>query len=384
MKRPFNSFHKKAACMSVYKALGLMSGTSLDGLDLAYLETDGEGFSTVKETASCPFPADLRALLSGAVSKALALGVKTSQDPFIQKAERAFTEFCADKAEYFLTKVGKVDLVGFHGQTLLHAPEKGFTWQMGQGQVLADRLNTPVIEDFRSDDVKNGGQGAPLVPLYHQALLKKAQLCKPAMIVNLGGVANITWSFEDQVYAFDTGPANGLIDLWMQEQAGLPYDQEGALAALGMIDKEAFSQMVAHPFFHKPAPKSMDRHGMTVQAVEGLSLADGAATLTALTAWSLRHSMMFVPQVPDLIFLAGGGQNNKTLVSMIQKSFPKAEFFLLETVGSDPQSLEAEAFAYLAVRSYKGLPLSLPETTGVKRPQTGGRLVQPQLAQEAC
>ena len=267
-----------------------------------------------------------------------------------------------------------VGLLGFHGQTVLHEPEKGRTWQIGDGGLLARLTGIDTVSDFRSADVANGGQGAPFVPLYHQALAA-ALPERPLAVLNLGGVGNVTWvgTGPEDLVAFDTGPGNALVDDWALRHTGRPVDEDGRLARSGRVDGPALAALMQHPYFDRPAPKSLDRDAFDAAPVAGLSPADGAATLVAFTAAAVARSRDILPAAPRRWLVTGGGRRNPAVMAALAEALgqPVAP---VESVGWDGDVLEAQAFAYLAVRSLAGLPLSLPTTTGVARPTCGGRL----------
>ena len=351
-------------------AIGLMSGTSLDGVDAAWLETDGH---TIRKTApgvtlhyEDSLRADLRALLD------LAPALSPS-DPRLLAAEQKLTE---DHAMAIALLARPAQLIGFHGQTILHAPEEHRTWQIGDAALLARLTRTPVIHDFRAADVAAGGQGAPLVPLFHAALAEK--LPKPLLIVNIGGVANLTWLGQDgEILACDTGPGNGPLDDWIFTHTGHPYDEDGAIAAAGHARQDRLALLMSHAFFQKPAPKSLDRltfSALIAEATKNLSLEDGAATLAAFTAAAIAAAPL--PGRPVRILICGGGRKNRAIMSRLQK-LTEAPVEPVEAAGWDGDSLEAQCFAYLAVRSHLGLPLSLHTTTGVPHPTHGGKLFLP-------
>jgi anhydro-N-acetylmuramic acid kinase len=264
-----------------------------------------------------------------------------------------------------------VDVIGFHGQTLSHDAARGRTWQIGDGAMLTSLTGIDVVFDLRSADMAAGGQGAPLVPVYHQALA--AGLQRPLAVVNIGGVANVTWLPEaGGPIAFDTGPGNGLLDDWVARHTGEPCDRDGALAAAGTVDGERLDRWLDHPYFRRPAPKSLDRLDFAGLDLGGLSLADGAATLTAFSARSIARSAEQLPAPPARWLVTGGGRRNPSLMAALSAAIA-APVQAVEEVDWDGDALEAQAFAYLAVRSRRGLPLTFPGTTGVPRPTTGGR-----------
>jgi anhydro-N-acetylmuramic acid kinase len=360
----------------ISKVIGLMSGTSLDGVDAALLDTDGEDVVRPGPSLTVPYDADVRAQLRRALETALGMTKGAAVPASILDAERVLTEVHARAVKALLDKAGlaagDVDLIGFHGQTILHRPAQGWTWQIGDGALLARLTGIDVVNDFRSADVAAGGQGAPLMPLYHAVLARAAGLTEPVVVVNIGGVAQVTYIKGDLVLAFDTGPGNAPIDDWMQRHTGRPVDQDGAFAATGQIDEAAHYTMLDDPFFAQVPPKSLDRMDFGTEAVEQLSPADGAATLTAFTAGALARAAEHFPQLAKSWIVSGGGRHNRTLMAMLKDRVGPSVVATGE-VGWDGDALEAQGFAYLAARSRKGLPLSLPTTTGVKAPMTGGK-----------
>ncbi|ACI99023.1 anhydro-N-acetylmuramic acid kinase [Rhodospirillum centenum] len=347
-------------------AIGLMSGTSLDGIDAALLSTDGEDRVRPGLFLSLPYEPGFRERLRGT------LGGRGD----VEAVERELTDLHAAAVQALLDEAGllpgQVDLIGFHGQTILHAPEQGTTWQIGDGARLAALTGIPVVNDFRGADVAAGGQGAPLAPLYHRA--RAAGLERPLAVLNLGGVANVTWlgRGEEEVLAFDTGPGNALLDDWMLARTGRALDAGGAVAATGQVADAVLSRLMGTPYFSRPAPKSLDRDAWDLAALEGLSPADGAATLTAFTAAAVDAALAHLPAPPARWLVTGGGRHNATLMAMLAARLG-VPVEPVEAVGWNGDALEAEAFAYLAVRAGLGLALSLPGTTGVPRPLSGGR-----------
>jgi anhydro-N-acetylmuramic acid kinase len=267
-----------------------------------------------------------------------------------------------------------ISVIGFHGQTVLHQPERRRTVQIGLGDVLARLTGIDVVNDFRSADVAAGGHGAPLVPLYHQALVKSAGVTESVAVINIGGVGNITYVGTDgTLLAFDTGPGNALIDDWALMHTGEPVDLDGALAAAGDIDMDVLEALMGHAFFDAPPPKSLDRFSFSSDAVSHLSPPDGAATLTAFTVEAIARGIAHIPGVPSRFIVCGGGRRNPVLMALLSKRL-QGGVLPAEDLGWRGDDVEAEAFAYLAVRSLRGLPLSLPATTGVPKPMPGGRL----------
>jgi anhydro-N-acetylmuramic acid kinase len=364
----------------VQKVIGLMSGTSLDGIDAALLETDGEDIAVPGPALGMPYDAETRAMLRAALEEAKSVAAGAPVPYSIREAEQRLTEAHAEASKTLLKKAGlraqDVSLIGFHGQTILHRPAQRWTWQIGDGALLAKLTGIDVVNDFRSADVKAGGQGAPLVPLYHAVLArnaKKANLVPPLVFVNIGGVANVTYINGEDVLAFDTGPGNAPIDDWAMNHTRKPVDEGGALARQGRVDDRSLAEMLDNEFFEKVPPKSLDRLDFGIDAVNGLSPADGAATLTAFTAASIARAREHFADMPTTWIVMGGGRHNPVLMGEL-RSRVNAPVLVAEDAGWNGDFIEAEAFAYLAARSVKGLPLSLPTTTGVSRPITGGKL----------
>ncbi len=357
-------------------AIGLMSGTSLDGIDAAVLTTDGEAVVAPGPALSIAYAEEFRTRLRGLLGR--------RPGPEAAALIRELTELHARAVEALLATAGiaggAVDVVGFHGQTVWHRPAAGETIQVGDGGWLADRLGIPVVFDFRTADVMAGGQGAPLVPLFHAAIT--AALPKPVAVLNLGGVANVSWigagGDGDGLLAFDTGPANALIDDWVLAHTGRAYDAAGRLAAAGRIDHGLVARWLRHPYFAQRPPKSLDRDtfGGVLAELAGRAPADGAATLTAFSAGAVGASLAFLPEAPRRWLVCGGGRHNPVLLSNIADAVAAA-VAPIEAIGYAGDFIEAQAFAYLAVRALRKLPLTLPSTTGVPRPQRGGRLCLP-------
>ena len=271
--------------------------------------------------------------------------------------------------------LSSLDVVGFHGQTITHRPERRFTWQIGDGAALASALGVKVVNGLRTADVEAGGQGAPLVPVYHAALAHG--LPKPLAVVNIGGVANVTWiGSRDELLAFDTGPGNAPIDDWCARRAGLRFDSDGALAASGTVDRGRVERFSEHRYFGRTPPKSLDRGDFNDEWANGLSVADGAATLTQGTARAIALAARHFPAPVRQWVISGGGAHNPTLLRAIATE-TRGKFVKAVDLGWDGDALEAQAFAFLAVRSLQGLPLTFPGTTGVPRPLTGGKLNEP-------
>lgn len=362
----------------VLKVIGLMSGTSLDGIDAAILDTDGERVAVPGPALTQPYLPETRAMLHEALTIAARLPAGAAS-PEIAEAERLLTETHAKVVAALLQKAGlepgAIAYIGFHGQTILHRPSERRTWQIGDGAALARATGIAVVNEFRLTDVAAGGQGAPFVPLYHLALA--AKLRRPVVVVNIGGVANVTYiGADDELIAFDTGPGNGLIDDWALTHTGEALDRDGRLARRGRVNEAVLAKMLQHPSFAQVPPKSLDRLDFSSESVKGLSPEDGAATLTAFTAAAIARSREHMPEPPQAWIICGGGRHNPALMDELRARLP-GHVLTAEDAGWRGDFIEAEAFGYFAVRSVRGLPLSLPSTTGVPYPMPGGRLHRP-------
>ncbi len=361
------------------RALGLMSGTSMDGIDVALIETDGEERLVRGPALTLPYDAQFRSALSGAVGEARSLADRTARPGCLAEVERELTRRSGGAVAQFLARHGlsaaDIAVIGFHGHTVLHAPERRLTVQLGDGALLAQLTGIGVVYDLRAADCAAGGEGAPLAPVYHRALAAGLTQ-RPIAVLNVGGVANVTWIGRDgTLIAFDTGPGNALLDDWMGRHTGRSLDADGAAAAAGRVDQAALTALMMHPYFGEPPPKSLDRNAFSAAPVEGLSVEDGAATLTAFTAAGVAAACAHFPEQPQLWIVSGGGRRNRTLMAMIAGRV-EAAVAPAEAAGMDGDAVEAEAWAYLAVRSLKGLPISFPGTTGVPKPLTGGVLAK--------
>ena len=364
----------------VWRALGLMSGTSLDGIDVAVIETDGERVFGRGFAATYPYSEAFRAKLRAGLDEAASLTTRGERPGSLALLEQYLTELHADAISNYLTDhdidPASIDVIGFHGQTVLHRPEARLTVQLGDGDLLARRAGRPVVFDLRAADVAAGGQGAPLAPAYHRALAAEIAE-RPVVVLNLGGVANVTWIGRDgTLIAFDTGPASAMIDDWVKSKLGKPFDEDGQLAARGTVHEDIVARWLSHPFFSAPAPKSLDRNAFDPALVSGLSPQDGAATLTAFSAAAVAAALAHFPQAPELWIASGGGRRNPTLMRMIAAR-TGVPIRPAEAFDIDGDGLEAEAWAFLAVRSRLGLPITYPGTTGVDRPLTGGVVAEP-------
>jgi anhydro-N-acetylmuramic acid kinase len=351
--------------------IGLMSGTSLDGVDAAWLDTDGTEIAEIGPAITIPYPGSLRNELRAILELAPGLA---PDDPRLRAATEELTAYHVKAVE----ALGRpADLVGFHGQTILHQPHRRRTWQIGDADALAHQLGIPVVHDFRSADVAAGGQGAPLAPAYHLALARL--LPKPVAVLNIGGVANVTWIGSDcSLLAFDTGPGNGLLDDWVHRHTGRAFDEGGVLAGAGRVDRDVLRHLLSHDYFTLPPPKSLDRldFGKAVDrsGLAGLAPADGAATLARFTAAAVAKAAF--PEPPKRWLVCGGGRLNPVLMGELRDQLHVA-VDPVESVGWNGDALEAQCFGFLAARVVAGMPLSYPSTTGVPKALTGGRVATP-------
>jgi anhydro-N-acetylmuramic acid kinase len=365
------------------RAIGLMSGTSMDGIDVALIETDGVGDVERIAASSTAYKPEFRNQLVDAVQLAQGLTGRAQRPGRLAEIERQLTLQHATVVQQFLKQQGlpatSIDVIGFHGQTVLHRPDQRLTVQLGDGPLLAAQTGIDVVYDLRAADCAAGGQGAPLVPVYHRALAAKLPQ-RPLAIINIGGVANVTYVGRDgSLLAFDTGPGNAMLDDWMLRHTGQALDKDGAMAASGHVDEDVIRFYLSQSFFGSAPPKSLDRNAFPIDLVDHLSVADGAATLTAFAASAIARSREHMPQEPQLWVICGGGRRNRTLMSAIAARVENA-VVPAEAVGFDGDATEAEAWAYLAVRSLSGLPITFPGTTGVDQPMTGGVLAEARVA----
>ena len=369
-----------------YIALGLMSGTSLDGVDAAFLETDGEQITRLGPSLCLDYSDADKKSLADATQAALAWQFSgprpdsfTTAETVIHKCHvRAVKALCSDHKDW----ADELAMIGFHGQTVLHHPPKaplnGRTLQLGDGVALAKALGKPVWYDFRTADVESGGQGAPLAPIYHQALVAYSKLDRPTAVLNIGGVGNVTLvTKSDHVIASDTGPGNGPLDNWMARNNIGAFDPNGKFAAAGTPHFPLVHKWLEREFFHRPAPRSADRYDFDViNDMDELSIEDGAASLAAFTALAAIYTLNDMREKPRALIVCGGGRHNKAMIWMLREHF-EATVKTAEDMGWNSDAIEAQAFAYLAVRVKLKLPISFPTTTGVLRPMTGGVLAMP-------
>ncbi|AWM01073.1 anhydro-N-acetylmuramic acid kinase [Bradyrhizobium amphicarpaeae] len=363
-------------------ALGLMSGTSLDGVDVALIETDGKQVKAFGPSGYRAYSPAERNLLRQALSEAVHLSQRDARPGILAEAERAVTRAHAEAVAAFFAqhrmRPEDIDIVGFHGQTVLHRPERRLTVQIGDAASLAKAIHIPVMHDFRAADVEAGGQGAPFVPVYHRALAHSLDREGPIVVVNIGGVSNITYiDGNDTLIACDTGPGNALLDDFMYRTMNKSFDAEGKFASLGKVDEAWIARALELPFFALPPPKSLDRNDFAALRLGEVAPADGAATLTAFTAAAIARIIPLLPRRPRSWIVCGGGARNLTMLRMLRERVGTATVEAAEALGWASDAIEAQAFGFLAARGLKGLPLSYPATTGVPMPMTGGVIARP-------
>ena len=375
--------------MAVMTAIGLMSGTSMDGIDAAMLRTDGENHVEFGPAAFFPYPAAFRREIEDGLEAAKAIVRREDRPGGLAALERAITERHAVAVKALLETAPaewrKPDIIGFHGQTVLHRPQAGVTVQLGDGAALAsgDR-HRGRLRHARQRHAGMAGRARRWCPPIMRRLPARCRRNRPAsfpmVFVNIGGISNITYVGESgDPIAFDTGPGNALIDQWVTREGGVPFDANGAIASEGGVVRAVVERYLDNPFFEKSGPKSLDRNDFTLAEAEGLELADGARTLAAVSAEAILKSVEHLPVRPKLWIVCGGGRKNPHIVDDLRDGAQRAgaEVILAEDAGLRGDFIEAEAWAYLAVRSLKGLPLTFPTTTGCREAVSGGVLVRP-------
>lgn len=360
----------------LFRAIGLMSGTSMDGIDAAVVETDGHARLCLGPHITVPYPPGLR-------QKLLGLSINSVD---AARAEQEVTDLHCHAVQGLCAQynidLSTIDIIGFHGQTVRHDPLGGVSWQLGDGHRMANTLGRRVVTNFRQNDIDNGGQGAPLAPVYHQALVRACAIREPIAVLNIGGVSNVTLIYGDLLHACDCGPGNALIDDWVGTHYRVPYDENGKIAAAGRIDQQALQTLLSDDYFRRQGPKSLDRNTFSVKLVRGLSPPDGAATLTAFTAAAIAAEAQRLPCTPHEWIVVGGGRRNAQLMSELRHRL-EVPVRVAEDVGWVGEAIEAQAFGYLAVRSLLKLPLSWSGTTGVREPVTGGVCWKPDSSTRA-
>ncbi|MCB1384664.1 MAG: anhydro-N-acetylmuramic acid kinase [Nitratireductor sp.] len=379
----------QTASGKILTAIGLMSGTSMDGIDCALIRSDGVAHVEPIASGFFAYEAAFREAIEAALEDAATLERADERTDRLRRLEQAITRRHAAAVKAFLSETGRqaadVDLIGFHGQTVIHRPDRGFSVQLGDGAMLARQTGISTVFDMRANDMAHGGQGAPLVPVYHRALAQnlphEVNPQFPVCFVNIGGISNITWIDADaEMAAFDSGPGNALIDQWMQAKAGIPFDQGGAIASEGGVIAAIAERYLAAPFFGRAVPKSLDRSDFAPLDTGEAELADGARTLARVSAEAILKACDHLPAPPKLWIVCGGGRRNAAIMgdlTMLAETRHGARVIACGEAGFDGDAMEAEAWAYLAIRSAGNLPLTFPATTGCRMPVSGGRLAKP-------
>lgn len=362
----------------MHYVIGLMSGTSRDGVDAALIKTDGVNSVDAVAFHFEPYPGSLKAMIADVCDIAMDSQQPGSSQP-ISYCETLLDERHLAATNILLKKANlsarEVSVIGLHGHTIAHRADLGWTWQIGKPEFLANYFNIPVMSNMRDYDVMFGGQGAPLIPVFHRALF--ADSLSPVAVLNLGGVANLTFIGSDgALVAFDCGMASALIDDWMSQKTNNQFDEGGEFAASGMVDQGLLKAMLDHPFFSASFPKSLDRADFNLDLIEGLSAKDGAATLTAFSAKAVAMGLEQFPARPKRLIVCGGGRKNDTMLQMIEQ-YAGIPTVKTDDLGWDGDAIEAQGFAYLAYRCLHGLPITYPGTTGVAEPMSGGILTRP-------
>lgn len=369
----------------IRRAIGLMSGTSMDGIDVAMIATDGRAVVERGPFLAVPYEPAFRDRLKAALDTAKAIRRREQRPGDLAALERELTSRHAQAIQIFLNKhkllPADIDVIGFHGQTVLHRPDEALTVQVGDGPLLAKETGIDVVYDMRANDMAHGGQGAPLVPVYHAALAARFEAAdRPVCFVNIGGISNLTFIGRDGgIVAFDSGPGNTLIDQWVEAHAGIPFDQGGMIASEGGVIAALAERYLSSPFFTAETRRSLDRNDFQPPAPDEAGLHDGARTLAHVTAAGILKSAGHLPERPKRYIVCGGGRLNRIVMDdlRLMAAAQGATVSTAEEVGLDGDAMEAEAWAYLAVRSLQGLPLTFPGTTGAKEAVTGGALARP-------
>lgn len=349
----------------IYRAIGLMSGTSMDGIDLALLESDGRKIINRKNFSYLPYSKDFKTRLSN-----LIYDRPTLEE--IKDVEKELTILHASLVNKFLSENNlnpqEIDVIAFHGHTIFHNAHQGITWQIGNAHLLSHLCKIDVVADFRSRDVALDGQGAPLVPIYHAHLFAKQK--KPYAVLNIGGISNISYFVSDDendIIAFDICFGNAPIDDLMKKKLGRDFDANGEIAAKGNIDYLLADRILQNEIFHKKPPKSFDRDDFSevIAPINNLKIEDALATFAYMHAKAININLDFLPQRPKEIFICGGGRKNSVLISEMKKHIISCNIIAVDEIGFNGDAIEAEAFAFLAIRSLENLPISFKNTTGI-------------------
>ena len=355
-------------------SLGLMSGTSMDGIDASIIKSDGEQFLEIVDDIYLKYDDQLKSELKKVIDSCSSKEVFKKLSNSINDLENKITLKHSQACKLIIKKHKNIniDIIGFHGQTILHKPQDGYSIQVGDSKLLSKLTNTTVVSNFRENDILNGGQGAPLAPLYHYLILSMIKSNLPTALVNIGGIANITYvENQNKIIAFDTGPGNYLIDKWVRANSKMEYDSRGQLAKSGQLNEKILEKFLSNPYYKKKSPKSLDVKDFNSSDLNKLSLEDGCATLSMLTVRSICMAISSFSKIPNTVLFTGGGRKNEFIIENIKK-IVKKQIYLLDEFNFNGDYTESQAFAYLAIRSYLKKFISLPNTTGVKKPCLGG------------
>jgi len=355
-------------------SLGLMSGTSMDGIDASIIKSDGKQFVEIIDDIYLKYDDQLRSKLKKIVDICISKDEFKKQSKNINEIEKEITLCHAEICKSIIKKNKNIniDLIGFHGHTILHKPQDGYSIQIGDSQLLSKLTNKTVVSNFRQNDILNGGQGAPLAPLYHRLILSKIKFNFPSAVINIGGIANITYiENKNKIISFDTGPGNYLLDAWIKVNSKMEFDDKGLLAKSGKLNEHILEKFLSNPYYKKKFPKSLDVKDFNLNDLSKLSLKDGCATLSMLTIKTICMAINSFAKVPNVILFSGGGRKNDFIIENIKKRIKKP-VYLIDEFNFNGDFTESQAFAYLAIRSFFKQIISLPSTTGVKKPCLGG------------
>lgn len=358
----------------IYKAIGLMSGTSMDGIDLALIESDGKNIIKCQDFFYREYEKSFREKLANLINQGASLNeIKLIENELTILHANLVNDFLREKK----IRREEIDLIGFHGHTILHNPAQKITWQIGNGNLLNAATKIPVIADFRSADVALGGQGAPLVPIYHMHLFANQK--QPCAVLNIGGVSNITFfngNDEEKIQALDICFGNAPLDDLVKKHLNLNYDKDGALAKSGQVDFALCDKILQNQIFHSKPPRSFDRGDFAkiLTPITSLKINDALASLCFIHAKAVAISLKFFNEKPQEIFICGGGRKNHALIDEIKKQLPEIKIKTTEEINLNGDAIEAGAFAFLAIRKIENLPISFKNTTGVSESSVGGVL----------
>ena len=357
-------------------SLGLMSGTSVDGVDASIIKSDGEQFLEIIDDIYVKYDDHFKVKLKKIIDSCYSKDEFNNLSNSIKDIEKEITLFHDQACKLIIKKNRniKIDIIGFHGQTILHKPQEGYSIQIGDSQLLSKLTNTTVVSNFRENDILNGGQGAPLSPLYHHLILSKIKSNLPSAVVNIGGISNITYvENENKIKSFDTGPGNYLIDKWVKMNSKMEFDDKGQLAKSGKSNEIILEKFLSNQYYKKKLPKSLDVKDFNLNDLSKSSLEDGCATLSMLTVKSICMAINSFSITPNKILFSGGGRKNDFIITNIKKII-KESIHLIDEFNFDGDFIESQAFAYLAIRSYLKKFITFPTTTGAKKPSLGGTI----------